>query len=39
MDVKADPKHLSKLLDVTKGVRQVPVIVDGGTITVGFGGT
>lgn len=39
MDVKADPKHVSKLLDVTKGVRQVPVIVEGETVTIGFGGT
>jgi len=39
VDVKADPKHVSKLLDVTKGVRQVPVIVEGETVTIGFGGT
>jgi glutaredoxin 3 len=39
VNVKKDPTALAKMLEYTKGRRAVPVIVDGGKITVGFGGT
>jgi glutaredoxin len=39
IDVKADPNDLQRMLEYSGGVRQVPVIVDGDEVTVGFGGT
>jgi glutaredoxin len=39
VDVKADPAGLEKMLAHSKGIRQVPVIVEGTKVTVGFGGT
>ncbi len=37
-DVQEDPKHLEEMLQITDGVRKVPVLVEGGQSTVGFGG-
>jgi hypothetical protein len=37
--VKANPQKLKEMLSVTGGGRAVPVIVDGGKVTVGYGGT
>lgn len=39
INVLADPNKLKEMLKQSKGVRKVPVIVDGGKVTVGFGGT
>lgn len=38
-NVKKDPAALSEMLELTKGRRDVPVIVESGRITIGFGGT
>jgi glutaredoxin len=38
VNVKADKKELDRMIRLSGG-RQVPVIVDGGKVTVGFGGT
>jgi glutaredoxin 3 len=38
-NVKKDPAELERMLALTRGVRQVPVIVEGGKVTIGFGGT
>ena len=38
-NVKKDPAALHRMLGYTKGEREVPVIVEDGRITVGFGGT
>jgi glutaredoxin 3 len=37
--VKKDKKSLEAMLKHSKGVRQVPVIVEDGRVTIGFGGT
>jgi glutaredoxin 3 len=37
--VKQDPKQLEVMLKHTKGRREVPVIVENGKVTIGFGGT
>ena len=39
INVKKNPAELQKMLDLTRGSRQVPVIVEDGNVTVGFGGT
>jgi glutaredoxin len=39
LNVKKDPAALQQMLTVTKGQRRVPVIVEGGKVTIGFGGT
>ena len=39
VNVKKDPAGLERMLALTKGQRRVPVIVEGGKITIGFGGT
>ena len=39
INVKKDPAELKRMLELTKGRRQVPVIVENGQITIGFGGT
>lgn len=39
MDVKASPEGLKEMLKWSKGKRDVPVIVDGGKVTIGFGGS
>ena len=38
-DVKSDPKKLEEMLKHSGGKRQVPVIVEKGKVTIGFGGT
>ncbi len=38
-DVGADLKKLDEMLSLSGGRRQVPVIVDGDKVTVGFGGS
>jgi len=38
LDVGADLKTLDKMLSLSGGRRQVPVIVEGDKVTVGFGG-
>ncbi len=39
MNVKASPENMAMMLEVSKGARNVPVIIDGGLVNVGFGGT
>jgi glutaredoxin len=39
VNVKKDKTALEQMLALTGGRRQVPVIVEGGRVTVGFGGT
>lgn len=39
VNVKKDRAELDKMLALTGGRRQVPVIVEAGHVTVGFGGT
>ena len=38
MNVVKNPKQLEVMLEHTRGKRKVPVIVDGGKVTVGFEG-
>ena len=38
-NVKKDKAELEHMLALTNGRRQVPVIVEGGRVTIGFGGT
>lgn len=38
-DVKSDSKKLEEMLKLSGGVRKVPVIVDRGNVTIGYGGT
>ena len=37
--MKNDAAQLAEMLSITKGRREVPVIVENGKVTVGFGGT
>lgn len=39
VDVKLDASKLQEMLSLTNGKRQVPVIVDGGKVSVGYGGS
>lgn len=39
INVKKDKSELENMLALTRGKRLVPVIVEGGRITIGFGGT
>ena len=39
VNVKKNPADLQRMLDYTKGRREVPVIVENGRVTIGFGGT
>jgi glutaredoxin len=39
INVKEDRNALSEMLKHTRGRREVPVIVEQGKVTVGFGGT
>ena len=39
IDVQKDAAALTRLLQLTDGYRQVPVIVDGDKVTIGYGGT
>ena len=38
-DVKVSPEKLGEMLRYSKGVRKVPVIVEGEKVTVGYGGS
>jgi len=37
--VKKDAAALQRMLEYSRGQRQVPVIVEAGKVTIGFGGT
>ncbi len=39
VNVKRDRAALERMLALTKGRRDVPVIADGEKVTIGFGGT
>jgi glutaredoxin 3 len=39
INVKKNPADLQRMLGYSGGRRQVPVIVEGGKATIGFGGT
>ena len=39
IDVKKNPADLERMLTFSGGKRRVPVIVDAGKVTIGFGGT
>jgi glutaredoxin len=38
-DVKTDKAKLAEMLVLAKGDRSVPVIIEGDSVTVGYGGT
>ncbi len=38
-DVSMNDKKLKEMLDYSNGERQVPVIVEGDKVTIGYGGT
>ncbi len=37
-DVKENPQYLEEMLRLSQGVRKVPVLVEGGQVSIGFGG-
>jgi glutaredoxin 3 len=39
VNVKTHPEDLDRMLRYSNGRRQVPVIVEDGNVTIGFGGT
>jgi glutaredoxin len=39
VNVRKNPAELQRMLALTHGRREVPVIVDGDTVTIGYGGT
>ena len=39
LDVESDSKKMEEMLRYSKGVRNVPVIVEGSKVTVGYGGS
>jgi glutaredoxin 3 len=39
INVLEDPAGLKRMLEITGGRRKIPVIVDSGKVTVGFGGS
>jgi glutaredoxin 3 len=39
VDVKLDAAKLDEMLKFSKGSRNVPIIVEDGKVTVGYGGT
>jgi glutaredoxin 3 len=39
INVKHDPQSMEQMLAHSQGDRRVPVIVEGGKVTIGFGGT
>jgi glutaredoxin 3 len=39
INVKANPADMDRMLAYSGGKRRVPVIVDDGRVTIGFGGT
>jgi len=38
-DVVATPRYLEEMLKLSQGVRKVPVLVEGGQVKIGFGGS
>lgn len=38
-DVRGDPAAMKRFLDLSGGERRVPLIVEDGRVTVGFGGS
>jgi glutaredoxin 3 len=38
-NAKKSPRDLEEMLRYSNGARRVPVIVDGGKVTIGYGGT
>ena len=38
INVVKDPSELTRMLEFSKGVREVPVIVENGKVTIGFAG-
>lgn len=39
LDVESDPKKLDEMLKLSGGLRNIPVIVEGEKVSLGFGGT
>lgn len=39
LNVTKDPQAMERMLELSKGRRVVPVIVEDGNVTVGYGGT
>jgi glutaredoxin len=39
VNVRKSPADLARMLELSGGVREVPVIVDNGRVTIGYGGT
>jgi glutaredoxin 3 len=39
VNVKKDAASLARMLEHSQGQRRVPVIVEGGRVTIGYGGT
>lgn len=39
IDVKAEAEGMKQMLAATNGTREVPVIVEGEKVTIGYGGT
>ena len=39
INVKKDPAALARMLEYSKGQRRVPVIVEDGRVSIGYGGT
>ena len=39
VDVKSDSAKLQEMLKLSGGVRQVPVIIEAGKVTIGYGGS
>jgi glutaredoxin len=39
LNVKKNPADLERMLQYSRGRREVPVIVEGDRVTIGFGGT
>lgn len=37
-NVRTSPEHLKEMLDLTNGTREVPVVVENGRVTIGWGG-
>jgi len=38
-DIHSDPGKLNEMLKYSKGAREVPIIVEGDKVTIGYGGT
>lgn len=39
INVRKDPAQLARMLEYSNGQRRVPVIVEDGKVTIGYGGT